>query len=321
MATKGTGAHAARDLGRGWKISPSDKIAAGKTLEIANIDGPGVIQHVWMTLTGHWRFAILRVYWDGAKHPSIEVPAGDFFCMGWGTYAQVNALPVNVNPGSAFNCYWEMPFREHCRITIENVAEEEMTAFYQIDYALTEVPKDCAYFHAQWRRNNPVKRGEVYTILDGVKGRGHYVGTYMCWGVYNQGWWGEGEVKFHLDGDGEFPTICGTGTEDYFGGSYNFEVEHAYREFSAPFTGMPQVLRPNGLYRSQQRFGLYRFHVMDPIRFEKDLRVTCQCLGWRMGATKFLLRQDDLASTAFWYQTFPHRPFPKLPGVDVLEVV
>jgi len=327
MASEGKGAKCARDLGVGWKVSPCDEIAAGATLEIADIEGPGVVQHVWMTLTGAWRATILRVYWDGSPAPGIEVPAGDFFCVGWGRYAQVNALPVNVNPGSGFNCFWEMPFRRRCRITLENRAQEEIVAFYQIDYALTVVPEDRAYLHAQWRRAQPVRKGDVYTILDGVRGRGHYVGTYLCWGVHAGGWWGEGEVKFFLDGDGLHPTICGTGTEDYFGGSYNFEArdpatgEGAYREFSAPFLGMPQVIRPDGLYDSQQRFGLYRFHVMDPIRFERDLRVTVQCLGWRPGFEQYLLREDDVASTAFWYQTLPAAPFPELPGPEQLEVV
>jgi len=320
-ATEGLGSEAGADLGVGWKLSPCDEVGPGEVLELANIEGPGAIQHLWMTFTGQWRFCILRFYWDDSPVPSVEVPIGDFFCSGWGRYAQVNALPVNVNPGSAFNCYWEMPFKKRCRITVENLAAEKIVAFYQIDYALCEVPEDRAYFHAQWRRQNPLPKGEVYTLLDGVKGRGQYVGTYMCWGVYNGGWWGEGEVKFYLDGDGEHPTICGTGTEDYFGGSYNFEVEKEYREFSAPFLGMPQVIRPDGLYDSQQRFGLYRFHVMDPIRFEQDLRGTVQCLGWRNGITRYLQRQDDLASTVFWYQTLPTAEFPELPGVGELEVV
>lgn len=320
-AAEGVGSEAAAELGVGWKLSPCDKVAAGETLVIADVEGPGVIQHVWMTLTGHWRFWILRVYWDDAEHPSIEVPAGDFFCCGWGSYAQVNALPVNVNPGSGFNCFWEMPFRKRCRITLENLSDEEGLAFYQVDYALCAVPDDAAYLHAQFRRANPVKRGEDFTLVDGVRGRGHHVGTYLCWGLNEQGWWGEGEVKVFLDGDDEFPTICGTGTEDYFGGSYNFEHDGRYQEYSAPFLGMPQVLRPNGLYRSQQRFGLYRFHVMDPIRFERDLRITVQCLGWRLGAKRYLVRQDDLASTVFWYQTLPHAPFPPLPARDDLEVV
>ena len=144
-----------------------------------------------------------------------------------------------------FNCYWEMPFRKRCRITMENIGREDMTLFYQIDYTLTEVPEDCAYFHAQFRRVNPLPYKEVYTILDGVKGQGHYVGTYMAWGVNNNGWWGEGEIKFYMDGDGEFPTICGTGTEDYFCGSYNFENKETkqYQEFNTPYAGLSHVVK------------------------------------------------------------------------------
>jgi hypothetical protein len=195
-ATTGTGERASRDLGQGWKVSPSVKIAAGQTFTLAEIEGPGAVQHIWMTPTGHWRFSILRFYWDGEATPSIEVPVGDFFASGWGRYAQVNSLAVAVNPGSAFNCYWTMPFRRSCRITMENVADEEMTLYYQIDYTLTEVPDDAAYLHAQFRRVNPLPYKEVYTILEGVQGEGHYVGTHMCWGVNNTGWWGEGEIKF-----------------------------------------------------------------------------------------------------------------------------
>jgi hypothetical protein len=320
MATEGTGAQAARDLGRGWKISPCVRIAPGETFELANIEGPGAIQQMWMTPTGHWRFSILRVYWDGEEAPSIEVPIGDFFGMGWCQYAHINSLPVCVNPGSAFNCYWEMPFRKHCRMTFENIATEEMTLFYQVNYTLTPVPDDAAYLHTQFRRVNPLPYKEVCTVLDGVKGHGHYVGTYMAWGVNNCGWWGEGEIKFFLDGDSEWPTICGTGTEDYFCGSYNFDRGGQYTEFSTAYAGLPQVIRPDGAYQSQQRFGLYRWHIMDPIRFEQDLRVTLQALGWRSGG-RYLPMQDDISSTAFWYQAEPHAPFPSLPGRDDLEVI
>lgn len=320
MATEGTGAQCARDLGQGWKISPSVKIAPGQVFELADIVGPGAIQQIWMTPTGHWRFSILRVYWDGEETPSIEVPIGDFFCMGWCQYAPLNSLPVCVNPGSAFNCYWEMPFRKHCRMTFENIAAEEMVLYYQINYTLTEVPEEAAYLHAQFRRTNPLPYKQDYTLLDGVRGHGHYVGTYMAWGVNNTGWWGEGEIKFFLDGDREWPTLCGTGTEDYFCGSYNFDREGRYSEFSTAYSGLPQVIRPDGAYQSQQRFGLYRWHIMDPIRFEKDLRVTLQALGWRSGG-RYLPLQDDIASTVFWYQTEPHAPFPELPGKDELEVV
>ncbi len=319
MSVDGLAKNAARDLGQGWKVSPYIHIEPKQTSVLAEIQGAGAIQQIWMTPTGNWRFSIIRFYWDGEQEPSVEVPVGDFFACGWGKYAQVSSLPVCVNPGSAFNCYWVMPFRKSCKITMENLDDNKMTLYYQINYTLTEVPEDAAYFHAQFRRVNPLPYKDVYTILDGVKGWGHYVGTYICWGSNNNGWWGEGEIKFFIDGDKEFPTICGTGTEDYFCGSYNFDVNNQYREFTTPYSGLPQVLRPDGLYNSQQRFGLYRWHIMDPVRFEKDLRVTIQALGWRSGG-RYLPLQDDISSVAFWYQNEPHAVFPKLPNRDYLEI-
>ena len=323
MAVHGTGENCARELGQGWKISPSVRIAAHETFTMADIEGQGAIQQIWLTPSGRsWRFFILRIYWDDQEQPSVECPVGDFFGMGWGQYAQISSLPVCVNPGSAFNCYWEMPFRKRCRMTFENISNEDMTLYYQVNYTLTDVPEDCAYFHAQFRRVNPLPYKDVYTILDGVKGHGQYVGTALCWGVNNCGWWGEGEIKFYMDGDGEFPTICGTGTEDYFCGSYNFENRetHQYQPFTTPYAGLHQVIRPDGVYRSQQRFGLYRWHIMDPIRFEQDLKVTIQALGWREGG-RYLPLQDDIASVAFWYQTLPTAPFPALPSKDQLEII
>ncbi len=322
MATEGTGTHAARDLGRGWKLSPSVRIHAGETFELAAIDGPGAIQQIWMTPTGNWRYSILRFYWDDQEQPSVECPVGDFFASGWGKFAPLSSLAVCVNSGSAFNCYWEMPFRKHCRITMTNIADEDMVLYYQINYTLTDVPKDCAYFHAQFRRTNPLPYKQDYTILEGVQGQGHYVGVYMAWGVQNSGWWGEGEIKFFMDGDEEFPTICGTGTEDYFCGSYNFEnrATKQYQEFTTPYAGLHQVLRPDGVYQSQTRFGMYRWHITDPIRFQHDLRVTIQALGWRSGG-RYLPLQDDIASVAYWYQTLPTAPFPELPDRDYLEVI
>ena len=209
-------ASAARDLGQGWKVNPYVIIKPGETFTLANIEGPGSIQHIWMTPSGRWRYNILRFYWDGETEPSVECPVGDFFAMGWGTYAQLSSLAVCVNPGSAFNCYWTMPFRKSCRITMENTGDaDNMTLYYQIDYTLTDVPADAGYFHAQWRRQDPNPTSD-YTIVDGIKGKGHYVGVYLAWEVQNNGWWGEGEIKFFIDGDTKFPTICGTGTEDYF---------------------------------------------------------------------------------------------------------
>ena len=320
MATEGLGAVHARDLGQGWKISPRIIISPGETAVLADIEGPGDIQHIWMTPCGNHRQAVMRIYWDDSDLPSVECPMGDFFANAWGGFSPLSSLAVCVNPNSGFNCYWDMPFRRRCRITMENVAQEEISIYYQIDYCLTEVPEDCAYFHAQFRRVNPLPYKEVATILDGVQGKGQYVGTYLFWGVNNNNWWGEGEIKFYMDGDDQFPTICGTGTEDYFCGSHNFDVDGRYTEFCTPYTGMPKVIRPDGLYSAQQRFSLYRWHITDPIRFERDLKVTIQALGWRSGG-RYLPLQDDISSVAYWYQTLPFVPFPPFPDADALEII
>ena len=320
---EGTAREAARDLGTGWKVNPYLIAQPGETLELARIRGEGRITQIWMTLAAVWRDCILRVYWDGAEHPSVECPVGDFFCMGWGKFAQVSSLAVCVNPGSGFNCYWPMPFRSECRITLENIGDKSATVFYQINYELGPQGPDIAYFHAHFRRVNPLPYKGVYTILDGVRGRGQYVGTYLAWGVNNCGWWGEGEVKFYMDGDADWPTICGTGTEDYFCGSYNFEdpARHdRYLTFTGPYTGLHQALAPDGLYQSQTRFGMYRWHIADPVRFAKSLKVTIQALGWRSGG-RYLPLQDDIASVAYWYQTEPARMPSPLPPRDRLEVI
>lgn len=327
-ADSGTGSSAARELGRGWKLSPSVDIKKKTTLTLAVIDGSGSIQHIWMTPTGNWRNSILRIYWDDETQPSVESPVGDFFCMGWGQYAPLQSLAVAVNPGSAFNCYWPMPFHKKCRITMENIDEADMTLYYQIDYILTELPKDAAYFHAQFHRMNSVPYKQDYVLVDNIRGKGQYVGTYMAYGSKNNGWWGEGEIKFFMDGDTEYPSICGTGTEDYFCGSYDFTTHHknqagvdvsAYTEFCSPYSGLAQVIRGDGHYQVAERFGLYRWHITDPIRFEKSLKVTIQDLGWHSGG-RYLPLQDDIATVSFWYQTEPHTPYPNLPAKDQLEI-
>jgi hypothetical protein len=319
---------AARDLGQGWKVNPYIRIKPGETCTLADIEGPGAIQHIWMTPAGKWRYNILRIYWDGETEPSVEVPVGDFFGMGWGAFSQLTSLAICVNPGSAFNCYWAMPFRKKCRITMENTGDaDQMTLYYQIDYTLTEVPSDAGYFHAQFRRQNPDVTSD-YTIIDGIKGKGQYVGVYLAVGVHNNGWWGEGEIKFFIDGDTKFPTICGTGTEDYFCGSYDFDTskknaagveEDNYTEFCTPYSGLHQVIRGDGHYNVMQRFGLYRWHIMDPVRFDSDLKVTIQDLGWHQGG-RYLAQKSDMASVCYWYQAEPHAKFPAIPAWRELEI-
>ena len=208
MATEGAGAAAARDLGLGWKVAPSINVESGEVVTLADIEGPGQIQSIWLG-GAVGRDYILRFYWDDQEQPSVECPNSDLFGIGWAHdrggrkhgHADINSLAVNVCPNRGLNCFWPMPFRKRCRITLENRDVKTAPCYYQINYTLADVPDDLAYFHAQFRRVNPLPYKGVYTVLDGVEGRGQYVGTAMAWGVNNDGWWGEGEIKFFMDGD------------------------------------------------------------------------------------------------------------------------
>jgi len=308
--TDPAGQGAAADLGKGWKARACITLPPGETVSLADIEGPGVIQHIWITVKEQaYRSCILRMYWDDEKTPSVEVPLGDFFANGHGARANVVSLPIAVNPVGGFNSYWPMPFGKRARITIENQCWEAISGFfYQVTYALTGVPAAAAYLHAQWRRSMTTRECPEHVLLDGVAGRGHYVGTYLAWTQMSDGWWGEGEVKFYVDGDGEYPTICGTGTEDYFGGAWGFGGQL----YSTPFLGYPQALREAGRV---PKHGLYRWHIPDPIRFKRDLRVTVQALGWWPNQ-KYQPLTDDIASTACWYQAEPHAAFPAMPPMS-----
>lgn len=303
-ATQGTGKGPSQELGVGWKVSPSIVIKAKTTATLADITGPGNITHIWMTVGGDMTKLKLRAFWDGQADPAIDCPFGHFFACGLGSPCPINSMAICVNPKSAYNCYWPMPFRRAAKITLENTGERDVVLYYLIDYTLSDVQPAAAYFHAQYRRADPIGDSGIYTILDGVKGRGQYVGTYLTWEPRAAGWWGEGEVKFYLDGDQANPTICGTGTEDYFGGSYDFETPTGkqYKTFTTPYTGLAQVVPPDQIYQAGQRFGMYRWHIPDPVRFQQSLRVTIQALGWKAGGRYRVEKEDAASSVAYWYQ-------------------
>jgi len=254
-------ANPASRLGTGWKVRPCITLPKTSTTTLAEIEGPGTITHIWITVHPKaYRDCVLRFFWDGEDMPSVEVPLGDFFANGHRLRYNVTSLPVAVNPSGGFNCYWPMPFRESCKITIENQRWSDIEGFfYQISYELRDVAKEAAYFHAQWRRSVTDRAKPEHVILDSVKGRGHYVGTFIAWTQLANGWWGEGEIKFFMDGDTEYPTICGTGTEDYFGGAWCFG-----ETYSTAFLGYPLCRKEPG---EVPKHGAYRWHVMDPIRF------------------------------------------------------
>jgi len=301
----------------------------------AEIDGPGAIRHIWITVPNDGpkklRNLILRFYWDDQAVPSVEAPLSDFFGVCHGRTTSLETAFVTMPEGKAFNSYFLMPFRKKAKLTICNETGEDASMFfYQVDYTLGDpVTEDTPYFHAQFRRVPHTTLMQDYVILDGVQGRGRFLGVnfglvdrYAGKGV----WWGEGEVKIYIDGDEKNPTICGTGSEDYFGSGWGLG------RFQMLETGAPLV---EGKYISA-----YRFHVRDPIYFSQRIKVTIQQLGNdgkaepadRNGPLAELIKQgwyrkerpggnfdrvDDVCSTAYWYQTLPTQPFPPLPDREL----
>ena len=321
----GAGGKEASNLGIGRKGRPCINLSKGDETTLVDIDGPGIIRHIWITVTDATdsgdhvlRDLVLRAYWDNESDPSVEVPLGDFFANGHGQRCVVNSEPVVVAPTGGLNCFWPMPFADHATITVENQHSADVSGFfYQVDYALQDtLPADTANFHAQWRRSNLNEPGKDHIILDDVSGHGHYVGTYLAWTSLGDYWWGEGEVKFFIDGDNEFPTICGTGTEDYVGGAWCFAAPDGTgfadaQTYSTPYLGYPLYQQRAG---APPRHGLYRWHIPDPIVFESELTVTVQAIGH--DGRRLFERTDDIASTAYWYQSESHTPFPDLPDVS-----
>lgn len=329
---KGKGGMSAGELGIGRKGSPCLRnILPGETTELAEIEGPGIINHIWITLDYKTteadcfvlRDLVLRMYWEEEENPSVEVPLGDFFCCGFGKECGINSLPVAVVPLRGMNSYFQMPFLKHARITLENQHSNAIPVFfYQIDYCLYDnLDKDITYFHAKWNRQKITSLKEDYVIVDNIKGAGQYVGTYIALSTLERYWWGEGEVKFYIDQDKEYPTICGTGMEDYFGGSFSFAsyesgktVEQTY---CTPFMGYPFYAKHDDLIHNPYHNddcppmrGFYRWHIPDPIFFGESLKVTLQQIG--VSHKGLFERQDDVSGVAYWYQQEPHNVFEPL---------
>lgn len=345
----GRAAMATGKLGPQRKGSADISLDQGETVTLADIQGPGEIRHMWFTVTDKTtkgsfvlRDLVLRMYWDNEENPSVEVPLGDFFCNGFASRCLVNSVPIVVNPFGGMNSYFKMPFNHHAKITITNEHPGFIKHFfYTINYA--EKPQEdpeLLYFHAFWNREDPVKKGRDYTLIDGVQGQGYYVGTYMAICALQRYWWGEGEFKFYLDNDEQFPTVTSTGAEDYFGGAWAFQKQEYGQlpqtyTYSTAFQGYPfhetqdhtrdlfsaGKPDPNSVHACGNdglpQHGLYRWHLSDPIAFSNRLKVTFQDIG--NDDIGLYERSDDISTVAYWYQTEPHSPFrPFLARADRL---
>lgn len=300
------------------KLRPTVKIPAGETVTLVDTDGPGVIQHMWFTgYIGH--HFIFRIYWDGCENPSVEAPLSAFFGCAYdenfidrdGKYPVLNSALILVAPGRGYNSFFEMPFKKHCRITMENRGDKDEDLYYIITGCHTAVPENIGYFHASYRQEHPVMKGRSYTIIDGIEGKGQFVGVTLATGMNgNNTCWVEGEARMYIDDD-RYPSVHYTGTEDYFGGSYGFGndiIIKNYQTFSGLYNGLYAIMGSNSdWYNGQQRFLLYRFHVNDPIHFSEGFRMTIDNLGWTGP------RYDDYTSVAYWYQTLPGAKLKELP--------
>lgn len=301
-------------LKKGYKVNPFRRIEPKSTLTIASVAGMGVINQIFLTSDRpNFSELIFRIYWDNEENPSVEVPLGAFFCMGHDSNPNlVNSLPIVVAPYRGCNCYFQMPFREGFKMEIENKGDTiTQILAYKVLYTETVVEPDASYFHSQYRETLTSSEDPTHILLDDVRGKGVYVGTYMAWTQKEPGWWGEGEVKFYIDGDEEYPTICDNGTEDYFGGAWNFGgcgmLEGSTEiEFNTPFLGLPLV-EHNG--EIDNRFSMYRFHILDPIGFKENLKVTVDTIGWEEDHSKYRHTCEYVQSVVYYYQTEPHNKF------------
>lgn len=288
------------------------RINPRQTLELGKIEGHGRITHIWFTIAApspdHLRELVLRIYWDGAEKPAVECPLGDFYGLGFGRYVEYKSAPIAIGGIKALNCYWPMPFAKGARLTMTNEGSKPVgSCYFNIDYRLDERERpEIRYFHTQYRQAYPVEAGKDYVLVD-TKGAGHYVGTFMSVMANSDGWWGEGNDKFYVDGDPK-PTIEGTGSEDYFCGAWDFQ--HA---FWNPYNGVP-------LYDNKEKGGekrgilntCYRWHLMDPVPFKSSLRVAIEHGSSGPNDDRKPLR-NHYSSIAYYYLDKPEGDGEPLP--------
>lgn len=309
-------------------------IESGKTVTLAEIAGPATITHIWLTFadaapgwlakdgSANPSEIVLRMYWDGAAEPAVESPLGDFFAAGFGLRREIKSVPVQVETGDGYNCFWHMPFFKSAKITLTNESERKLAGFYyHVDYVESPgLPAETAYFCAQYRQEFPAQLGRDYLVLDAV-GQGHYVGTVMSMRSRSPQWFGEGDDKFYIDGDpSDKPGMWGTGTEDYFLSAWGMN------ECSFPYFGCTFMDGEDSADLLGARYTMYRWHIADPIRFSKSLRFEIEHKGWisadetESGKVEgHVEREDDFATVAFWYQIGQPKRFAPLPSAKQRE--
>jgi hypothetical protein len=304
----GQGGKAASNLGVGRKGSPAITLKAGQEVQLCDIEGPGTIRHIWMTTSNdplNLRSLVLRAWWDGQDHPSIECPIGDFMGFAHGKVMPYFSAVHSLGRNAGMNIWLPMPFTKRAKFTLTNEGEKNVPLFYQIDYTIKDKhPNDVGRLHVLFRRENPTTIKKDFAILPHRKNKGRYVGAVI--GIRNLTpgqWWGEGEIKVYMDGDTEFPTICGTGSEDYDGLSYGVQ--------QTPYLY-------NGCSLDQNNFvSMYRWHLPDPISWQKECRITIQQIAWKNGLAE---TQDDWSCATFWYEPVPSAPLPEMPDVTLRTV-
>jgi len=301
----GKGGTASSNLGVGRKGSPSRKIEPGQTVQLCDIQGPGCIRHIWMTTAhkpGDLRSLVLRGWWEGQKHPSIECPVGDFFGISHAKVMPYQSAVHSVGPRAGMNIWIPMPFNKRAKFSFTNEGEKSVPLFYQIDYTLQDAfPEGTGRLHVLFRRENTTTPKKDFELLPLRKNAGRYIGSLMGIRSLDDDWWGEGEMKVYMDGDTDFPTICGTGSEDYVGLSWGMQ--------QTPFLYNGCCL--NQKDASGKTFvTMYRWHLPDPIIWRKEARITIQQIAWQKGLAE---TQDDWSCATFWYEPIPSAPLPAMP--------
>jgi len=300
----GEGGKAASNLGPGRKGAPAREIKPGETVLLCDVKGPGTLRHIWMTTSGEpaiQRECVIRAYWEGQEHPSLECPIGDLFGFAHGKIMSYQSAVHSCGPTGGRNLWLPMPFTRQARLTFTNEGKKPVTLFYQVTYTLADQhPRDVGRLHVLFRRENPTMEKTDFELLPRRAQKGRFIGSVI--GIRNlhpDQWWGEGEIKVYMDGDKEWPTIVGTGSEDYVGLAWGIQ--------QAPFLF-------NGCSLNEKNFvSMYRWHLPDPIAWEREARITIQQIAWKDGLKE---TQDDWSCATFWYEPVPSAPLPTLPDVN-----